>query len=158
VRTSPARLERLFAQIAAATVPACAVAGVIACGAASTTSESSPDGGPHANDDDAHASDDAQLAVVDATSPGDGHATPDEDGGGCVGPVSCCPFLATLDAGLPDANEFADAGIIGGFNPAPLADGGPTHIECIALCSGYVYGCTVQSAGPPAVVSCVPQC
>jgi hypothetical protein len=157
---TPARLERLFARIVIAMVPGAFVVGALACGAA--TGNAPADSGT-TNEVDARASnDDAQTSPSDAAVSGDGDRIPDAGGetGGdafCSQPLSCCPRLVTLDGGLPDANAFLDANI-GGFGPGPEVDGGPSHAECIALCSGYVYGCAIESLGPPIVISCQPEC
>ncbi len=154
------KLERLFARIVTAALPACAVAGAVACGAVAS-SNGSPDGGvtqPNDSDaraDDAHANNgDAQDNPTDGATLGDGDWIPQDASADafCSQPLSCCPFLATLDSGLPDANDF-DGAVLG---PGQSGDAGQS--ECAALCGRYVFSCTVESAGPPAVVSCQPDC
>jgi hypothetical protein len=58
----------------------------------------------------------------------------------------------TLDGGVPDAAAYPepDSGVIQGGQ----VDGGLPYSECQALCGAGVYDCTVQSYGPPGVISC----
>jgi hypothetical protein len=153
-RTTASTLERLFAQLVAASMPGWGIACAASCGGIAIQPQAVVDGGPG-----------ALTPAVDggpgALPPGptEGGGTTGEDAGSCAGyPPGCCPNNVVLDGGVPDANVFPDAGIT--LAQAYETPGALPAGECAALCAGYSYswGCVVVSAGPPGVVTCMANC